>query len=95
MKNRFDDAWFIQHGACNVTAIARSLRIACIEASRETNDNPAKDPAVRMIVHQLAHLIDYHGLDNNLHEYSKLYKILDEERNKDHLRIKYNEEYES
>lgn len=94
MKNRFDDAWFIQHGASNICGIARALRQACLEASRETNDNPAKDPAVRMIVHQLAHLIDYHGLDTNLFEYSKLYKILEEERHKEHLRIKYNEEYE-
>jgi hypothetical protein len=64
MRNRFWDAYMIQQGACNPSGIARSLVEACDSAMAEhkSTDEVRSDPAVRMIAHQLAYLL-------NLNEY--------------------------
>ena len=57
MSKRHDDALFIQHGACNPSGIAHALMSACKECLDE-GVSQREDPAVRLIVHQLAYLCD-------------------------------------
>lgn len=58
MGNRYKNALHIQQGACNTRAVAAALVEACDEVMAETASTAAtyNDPAIRMIVHQLAHL---------------------------------------
>ena len=51
--NRFKNARDIQAGASNPVAIINVLKDAVVEARAE-NADPAKDPAVYLILHQLA-----------------------------------------
>lgn len=51
--NRFRDALTIQMGACNPSGIARALVRACDEA-RSTGATPTNDPAIKLILHQMA-----------------------------------------
>lgn len=57
-RNRFDDALFVQAGACNGQAVARALVKAYDEAKADTRStgDANLDPAVQMILHQLCHL---------------------------------------
>ena len=55
MSTRFREALMIQEGACNPSGIAHSLVAACRECLAE-NVSQREDPAVRLIVHQLAYL---------------------------------------
>lgn len=64
MSKRTKDAIEIQDGACNPSGIARSLVVACRECLDEGVDQRT-DPAVRLIVHQLAHLCAIHEIDNS------------------------------
>jgi hypothetical protein len=64
MSKRHDDALVIQMGACNPSGIARALVEACDEARGEHVEQVAMDPAVRLIVHQLAHLCHLHEVDD-------------------------------
>jgi hypothetical protein len=50
---RFKDALEIQSGACNPSGIARALVRACDEA-RTTGGTPSNDPAIKLILHQMA-----------------------------------------
>lgn len=52
---RFADALLIQNGASNPSGIARSLVAACQECLA-SGDRQTSDPAIRLIVHQLAYL---------------------------------------
>lgn len=72
--NRYDNALFIQGGACNPTAVAGSLHNACLEAMREGKDTKGvcEDAAVRLIAHQLAFLLNVSEINDSLTEYSKL-----------------------
>lgn len=58
--SRFQDAYDIQQGACNPSGIARALVKACDEARDEITASGvgriSDDPAVRLIVHQLAYI---------------------------------------
>lgn len=63
MSQRHRDALGIQQGACNPSGIARSLVAACDEARNE-GKNQREDPAVRLIVHQLAFLCNTSDIDN-------------------------------
>lgn len=65
---RFDDALFIQAGAVNPSGIARSLVRACSECIAE-GASQREDPAVRLIVHQLAYLCGSDSLDRGLSNY--------------------------
>lgn len=67
---RHRDAIAIQAGACNPSGIALSI----VEACKEIRDTPAvrytgtkqitEDPAVRLMVHQLAYICNVAGLDD-------------------------------
>ena len=72
--NRFDNALYIQMGACNPRGIALALHTACTECIRE-GANPRTDPAVRLIAHQLAFLLNVRELDTSLSEYSNLDRV--------------------
>lgn len=71
MSNRFSDALFIQQGACNPSGIALTLHNACKECLAE-NVSQRDDPAVRLIAHQLAYLLNLSEIDANLTLYSDL-----------------------
>ena len=65
MKQRNADALAIQW-ACNPAGIARALVKACDEARAECTDTmyTRQDPAVRLIVHQLAFLCKLEAFDD-------------------------------
>lgn len=56
MSKRHRDALAIQGGACNPSGIAHSILDACREIRAEPGGGGdiTKDPAVRLMVHQLA-----------------------------------------
>jgi hypothetical protein len=56
MGDRFSDAVSIQQGASNPRGVARSLVKALDDAANE-GKSQRTDPAARMIVHQLCHLL--------------------------------------
>ena len=66
--NRFYDAYMIQQGACNPAGIARALVTACDQAmaDHQSTDRVRNDPAVRLIVHQLAFLTNSTEYDQQL-----------------------------
>jgi len=69
--NRFDDAVAIQCGACNISGIARSL-VKAADAARQDGVLAEDDPAVRLIIHQLAFLVRVAEIDNTPGVYLKL-----------------------
>ena len=70
--NRHTDAIDIQQGACNPSGIARSLVKAIDEARAETPGNAANDPAVRLIAHQLDHILNVREFDHGvMNEYRR------------------------
>ena len=70
MTKRFNDALMIQQGACNPSGIARTLVAACKECLDENGDQ-RNDPAIRLIVHQLAYLCNVAEFDSSLTAYGK------------------------
>lgn len=68
---RFQDAIHIQQGACNIRAIARALANAADEAAH-AGQQPKDDPAVRLIVHQLAFLCGAGEIDDDMTLYGRL-----------------------
>ena len=76
MAKRHDDALFIQQGACNPSGIAHSIVEACQEMRAEpghsgTNEITS-DPAIRLMVHQLAFLCHVAEIDSASDVYGKL-----------------------
>jgi len=74
-NNRFRDALAIQEGACNPSGIAHSIIEACAEirsagANWSTRDM-YRDPAIRLMVHQLAALCNVRELDDSLDAYGQ------------------------
>lgn len=69
--SRHDDALLIQQGACNPAGIARTLVAACDECLAE-GVQQREDPAVRLIVHQLAYLCNVAEIDDKFGEYGRL-----------------------
>jgi hypothetical protein len=72
---RFANAIAIQLGACNPSGICHSILEACQEI--RASDNPGTsaictDPAVRLMVHQLAFLCNVAEIDDSLDVYGKL-----------------------
>jgi hypothetical protein len=76
--NRFKEALEIQSGACNPRAIAAALVRHMDEfyRSREFDGTMSirRDPALRLITHQLAFLMGVMELESNNEEYAKAYK---------------------
>lgn len=68
---RFSDAIAIQEGACNPSGIAYSLLDAIAEARQEGCD-ACSDPAVRLIAHQLAYILNVREIDTSLDVWSSL-----------------------
>ena len=66
MAKRHETALFIAAGACNPSAIAHSIYEACAEMRAEPDHRGTlqirMDPAIRLMVHQLAFLCDAEGL---------------------------------
>ena len=54
--SRFQDALFIQDGACNPSGMAHALVKACKECLDE-GVSQREDPAVKLIVHQIAYIV--------------------------------------
>lgn len=77
---RFSDALSIQGGAVNVQAIANSLLNACREIRAEWDSGKPRemsrrlegDPAVRLIIHQLAFLARVYEIEGNATTYGEL-----------------------
>ena len=74
---RHQDALFIQQGACNPSAIAHSIISACREVREEMDKDrksftPTTDPAIRLMVHQLAYICSAPQIDRDLALYSDL-----------------------
>lgn len=61
MSRRHHDALAISDGACNPSGIAHSIVAACREMREEPDyrgtDHMRADPAIRLMVHQLAFLM--------------------------------------
>lgn len=70
-QRRFQDAIFIQQGACNPAGIALSLHNACKECIAE-GVSQRTDPAVRLIAHQLAYLLNVYHIENDPELYHQL-----------------------
>ena len=74
MSNRHSDALAIQLGAVNPSGIAHSIIEACREM-REFGAGTAElcnDPAIRLMVHQLAFLCRVAEIDQEYEVYSRL-----------------------
>lgn len=72
--NRYNDALMIQESACNPKGIANTF----LERAREIEggtDDIKNDPALRLIVHQLAFLMGVYQIDNDLTTYGELRQI--------------------
>jgi hypothetical protein len=63
---RHKDALAAQGGACNSLALANALVSAIREARAESSgfSEADRDPAVRLIAHQLAYLLKLDAIDN-------------------------------
>jgi len=74
MAKRHSDAIAIQGGACNPTAIAHSIIAGCKEVSEEGGgtESIVNDPAIRLMVHQLAFLTNNVALDDSIIVYRDL-----------------------
>jgi hypothetical protein len=70
-RNRFDDALAINCGAVNISGIANSIVDAC-RACRDEGEQPADDVAIRLMIHQLAHLTRNSEIANSLLTYRDL-----------------------
>ena len=78
MSKRHSDALFIQEGACNPSGIALAIVSACKEMRDEPDhkgtDEITSDPAIRLMVHQLAFICSVGSLDYGVNEYSDAMK---------------------
>lgn len=76
MAKRHRDALAIQQGACNPSGITIAITEACREIRAEPDyrgtDQITSDPAVRLMVHQLAFLTKVRQIDDELSEYHRL-----------------------
>lgn len=74
MKRRYDNAIAIQQGACNPSGICHSIIAACQEVRDEGGgtDQIRADPAVRLMVHQLAFLCAIAEIDSDISLYARL-----------------------
>ncbi len=75
MTQRYRNALAIQEGACNPSGIAHSIVEACTEMRAEPDhtgtDEICTDPAIRLMVHQLAFLVGAFEIENDFEAYTK------------------------
>lgn len=83
--NRFDNAIAIQKGACNPSGIVSSLLGAIREAREENPDTDSirNDPAVRLICHQLAFLLNVREIEDSFTLYHALMETCEKRETKD------------
>lgn len=67
MRTRFEDALFIQEGACNPIAIAGTIHKHMLEMrqSGADHDTIKHDSAIRLMLHQLAFLCQVPAMDHS------------------------------
>lgn len=72
--DRNSDAFYIGQGACNPVAIAGTLHRHMVAMSRNGSDHPTikADPAIRLIAHQLAYLLNIGAMDNDAMEHLRV-----------------------
>ena len=72
-RSRFSAALLIQEGACNPSGITHALLSAIQELHAENADTPTicNDPAVRLIAHQLAWVLNLREFDRDGDAYGK------------------------
>ena len=72
-RSRFSAALLIQEGACNPSGITHALLSAIQELHAENADTPTicNDPAVRLIAHQLAWILNLREFDRDGDAYGK------------------------
>lgn len=75
--SRFTDAIYIQKGACNVSGIIKTLNRANDECNAE-GANSRNDPAIRLILHQLAYLCAIDEINHSGREYEALMTACEE-----------------
>lgn len=79
-RNRYKDALGIDAGACNPIAVTNSLKehLAAFQKADDYTgfDQMRADPALRLIVHQLAHLF---GSNMSLTEYMRIKRIVEQQ----------------
>lgn len=72
MARRHREALLIQEGACNPSGIAFAIVAACDEIRSLPSHTGTKqitdDPAIRLMVHQLAFLCHVHEIDHGTDE---------------------------
>lgn len=71
MSKRHTDALLIQEGACNPSGVALAIVDACKEVRNE-GGTPTADPAVRLMVHQLAYICGVAEINESLSVYGDL-----------------------
>ena len=69
--SRQADALAITQGACNPSGIALAIVDACREV-RDEGGCPTVDPAIRLMVHQLAYICHVQEIDESLSAYGIL-----------------------
>lgn len=69
-NNRFSNAMAIQQGACNLSGITHALMDA-IKDCRAENLDVRNDVAIRLIIHQMAYLVNIDEFDHSLFAYDK------------------------
>jgi hypothetical protein len=74
MRNRFDDAVHISGGACNPVAVAGTIHKHSLEMLRSGSgmDTIRNDPAMRLMVYQLAYLFNVSEFDNSFTSYANV-----------------------
>jgi len=74
MNQRHSDARAIQSGACNPRGIARAFIRHADDMANSGADTDAirSDPALRLIVHQLAFLMDINSIERSQSTYAQL-----------------------
>lgn len=78
---RYRAALAISDGACNPSGIAHAFIEGCRDARQEGADTAAlyADPALRLMVHQLAHLMGAFEIDRSLTLWDELRERCEEE----------------
>ena len=88
MPKRHSDAIAISDGACNPSGICHSIIEACTEI-REANggtNTMCSDPAIRLMVYQLAFLVGFPEFTEDLSDGSSWFSWRDECRNAERLK---------
>jgi hypothetical protein len=82
MARRHDDAlYIINPGACNPSGVAHAIIRACQDIRAQPNTGTTtirEDPAVRLMVYQLAFLCNAGEFDHDLGAYDKALKLCEE-----------------